>query len=141
MTRPTYMDTHLSHGVRCVIGHMRTSSHQLEMETGRFKGVRAQARICQLCHIEPETELQHICHCPVYYEIRGRFHCLFREGFGPLFKVMRYEDQRCLGLFLLEMRRHREDLLRRPVNRRHSQREIIDFFGPHSCHLDGQTSQ
>ena len=74
VTRPSYMDTHLSHGIRCAFGQIRTSSHQLEIETGRFRGVPAEARICQLCHIEPETELHYICHCPVYYEIRGRFH-------------------------------------------------------------------
>lgn len=95
--RPSYMDTHLSHGIRCALGQIRTSSLQLEIETGRFRGVPAEARICQLCHIEPETELHYICHCPVYYEIRGRFHCLFREGFGPFSRVMRYQDQRCLG--------------------------------------------
>ena len=34
--RPAYMDTHLSHGIRCAIGEIRTSSHNLEIETGRF---------------------------------------------------------------------------------------------------------
>ena len=122
------MDFHLSHGIRCAIGQILTSSHQLEIETGRFRGVSAEARICQLCHIEPKTELHHICHCPIYYEIRSCFHCLFTEGFGPLARVMRYQDQRCLGLFLLELRRHREGLLRRLDSGRHSQREITDFF-------------
>ena len=112
VTRPMYMDTHLSHGLQCVIGQMHTSSHQLEMEIVRFRGVRAEAKIYLLCRIEAQTELHHICHCLVYYEIRGCFHCLFREGFGPLARVMRYEDQRCLGLFLLELRRHRESLMR-----------------------------
>ena len=28
---------------------------------------------------------------------------LFKQGFGPLRKVMEYEDQWCLGLFLLEL--------------------------------------
>ena len=46
VTRPTYMDTHLSHGIRCVIGQMRTSSHQLEIETGRYRGIGAEDRIC-----------------------------------------------------------------------------------------------
>ncbi len=101
--RPGYMDTHLSHGIRCAIGQLRTSSHQLQIETGRYGGIPVEARICHLCRIEPETELHYTCHCPVYYEIRGRFHCLFREGFGPFSRVMRYEDQRCLGLFLLEL--------------------------------------
>ena len=45
VTRPMYMDTCLSHGLRCVIGQMRTSSLQLEMEISRFKGVRALAKI------------------------------------------------------------------------------------------------
>lgn len=35
--RPSYMDTHLSHGLRCAIGQIRTSSHQLEIEIGRFR--------------------------------------------------------------------------------------------------------
>ena len=29
--------------------------------------------------------VDHKCHCPVFYKIRGRYHCLFRGwGFGPL---------------------------------------------------------
>ena len=73
---------------------------------------------------EPETELHYICHCTVYYEIRGRFHCLFREGFGPLSRVMSYEDQ---GLYLLELHRYRDTLLGR-ARERQSQRQITDFF-------------
>ena len=79
--RPAYMDFHLSHGIRCAIGQMRTSLHQLEIETGRFRGVPTEARIYQLCHIEPDTELHHIFHCPVYYEIRGRFPLPIQRGF------------------------------------------------------------
>lgn len=125
--RSSYMDTHLSHGLRCAIGQIRTSSHQLEIETGKFREIPANSRICRLCHAEPETELHYICHCTVYYEIRGRFHCLFREGFGPLDRVMRYEDQRCLGLYLLEIHRYRDSLLRRH-GQRQSQRHISDFY-------------
>ena len=84
--------------------------------------------MCQLCGTEPETELHYICRCTVYYEIQGRFHCLFREAFGPLDRVTRYEDQRCLGLYLLEIHRHRDSLLRRHRIRQ-SQRPITDFFG------------
>lgn len=126
--RPSYMDTHLSHSLRCAIGQIRTSSHHLEIETGRFRGILAEDRMCKLCGTEPETELHYICHCTVYYEIRGRFHCLFREGFGPLDRVMKYEDQRCLGLYLLELQRHRDSLLKRQGVRQ-SQRPITDFFG------------
>ena len=57
---------------------------QLEIETQKFRGVSMEARICQLC------QLHYIFHYIVYYEIRGRFHCLFREGFGTLSRVMAY---------------------------------------------------
>ncbi|RYA67342.1 hypothetical protein DD595_26345, partial [Enterobacter cloacae complex sp. 4DZ3-17B2] len=46
--RPSYMDTHLSHGLRCAIGQIRTSSHQLEIEFGRFRGIPPESRICKL---------------------------------------------------------------------------------------------
>ena len=45
-TRPTYMDTPLSRGLRCVIRQMRISSYQLEIEIRRFRGVQAKASIC-----------------------------------------------------------------------------------------------
>ena len=80
MIKPTYIDTHLSHGIRCAIGQIRTSSHNLEIEIVRVGGIQTEDKICQLSHIEPETELHHLCRCPVYYEIRGRFHFLFIEG-------------------------------------------------------------
>ena len=41
------MDTHLSHGLRCAIGQIRTSSHQLEIEFGRFRGIPPESRICK----------------------------------------------------------------------------------------------
>ncbi|KAH7440397.1 hypothetical protein KP509_04G105200 [Ceratopteris richardii] len=122
----------------CTPQGLRTSSHQLEIETGRFRGVPADSRICRLGHLEPETELHYICHCTVYYEIRGRFHCLFREGFGPLSRVMSFEDQKCLGLYLLEVHRHRDTLLRRARGRQ-SQRQITDFFTPNTGQLEEQS--
>ncbi|KAH7422442.1 hypothetical protein KP509_12G008600 [Ceratopteris richardii] len=133
VVRPSYMDTHLSYGVRCAIGRMRTSSHQLEIETGRYRRVPTQDRICRICHMEPERELHYICHCSAYYEIRGCFHCLFREGFGPFSRAMGYEDQRCLGLFLLELRRHRDSLLRHRdslsrLSKRKTVQQVTDYF-------------
>ncbi|MCO5599027.1 hypothetical protein L7F22_053126 [Adiantum nelumboides] len=54
------MDTHLSHGLRCAIGQIRTSSHQLEIEFGRFQGILPEDRLCKLCGTEPETELHYV---------------------------------------------------------------------------------
>lgn len=44
---PSLMNTHLSHGLRCIIGQILTSSHQ-QIETGRFEGIPALDRICHL---------------------------------------------------------------------------------------------
>ena len=54
----------------------------------------------------------------------------FKQRFGPLRKVMEYEDQRCLGLFLLELKRHREKLLKNTATPAHPQRTITTFFSP-----------
>ena len=50
------MDAQLSHGLRVAIGQIRTSSHQLMIETGRWSHVAANERMCQLCGWEAETE-------------------------------------------------------------------------------------
>ena len=71
ITRAAYMDIHLSYNVRSAIGQIRTSSHNLEIEKVRFRGIQGVERMCPLCRIELETEMHHICCCPVYYEIRG----------------------------------------------------------------------
>ncbi|MCO5582690.1 hypothetical protein L7F22_036589 [Adiantum nelumboides] len=81
-----------------------------------------------------------MCLCSVDYEIRGYFDFLFKDGFGPFSRVMRYEDRRCLGLFLLELRRHRESLLR-TLEGRLSQRQITGFYTPASGQLVEQPLQ
>ena len=85
---------------------------------------------CQLCHQGVEFAEHYVCHCSAFYEIRGRYHYLFKQGFGPLHKVMEYEGQRCLGLFLLELKRHREKLLKNTATQAHPQRTITTFFSP-----------
>jgi hypothetical protein len=35
-----------------------------------------------------------------------------KNGFGPITQIMEYKDQCCLGLFLPELRQHREKLLK-----------------------------
>ena len=69
-------------------------------------------RSCQLYRPGVESVEHYVCHCSVFYKIRGRYHCLFKQGFGTLCMVMEYEDQWCRGLFLLELKRHREKLLK-----------------------------
>ena len=65
--RPPYMDIHLSYALRSVIGQLRTSSHQLHIEVGRYTRLPLEERICQLCHQGVESEEHYVCHCSVFY--------------------------------------------------------------------------
>ena len=101
------MDINLSYALRSVIGQLQSSSHQLEIEVGWHALILLEERICQLRHQGLESEEHYVCHSSVSYEIRGRYHCLFKQGSGPVCKITGYDQQR-LGLFLLELERHRE---------------------------------
>ena len=124
------MDIYLSSPLRGVRRQLRPSSHQLQIEVGRYTKIPLEENICQLCHQEVESEEHYVCHCSVFYEIRGRYHCLFKHGFGLLRNVIDYEDQQCLGLFLLELKRHGEKLLKNTATQAHLQRTITTFFSP-----------
>ena len=97
--KPPYMDIHLSYVLRSVIGQLRTSSHQLQIEVSRYTRLPLEERICQLCHQGVESEEHYVCHCSVFYEIRGRYHCLFKQGFGPLRKARFFFSFFFLSLF------------------------------------------
>ena len=57
--------------------------------------------------VEIEDEHHFVFVCPTFYEIRGRYHCLFKDSL-TLHEIFRYEDQRCLAAFLNEAFRLRE---------------------------------
>ena len=42
----------------------RISSHQLEIECGRYRKIPASQRICKLCNLEVEDELHFLLECP-----------------------------------------------------------------------------
>jgi len=52
-----------------------------------------------------------IFRCPIYYEIRGRYHCLYTDSRGSLSTFFRYQDQRCIALFIKEIFCHRSQFL------------------------------
>ena len=108
------------------------SSRQLQIEIGRYAHTKIlDERIFQLCHWTPNLP---------FYEIRGRYHCLFNQEFHPLPKVMEYEDQLSLGFFSLELKRHKEKLLKdkTTTTQAHQERTSTTFFIPiipHATHL------
>ena len=126
------MNIHLSQALHNVISQLRTSSHQIEIEVGRYARMPLEERICQLYHQGAESQERYVCQCSVFYEIRERYHCLFKQGFVPLRKVMKYEDQWCLGFVLLELKRHTQKLLKdnSTTTQAHQQRALTTFFSP-----------
>ena len=129
--RPSYMYIHLSYVLHNVIGQLQTSS--LSVRDWGMDICTTTSRRKNLPIVSSWSEIEHyVCHCGVFYKIRGSYHCLFKPGFGPICKVMEYEDQRCLGLFLLELNRCREKLLKEKstATQAYQQRTIIIFFDP-----------
>ena len=47
-----------------------------------------------------------------FSDVRGRYYCPFNQGTGPLRKVTEYKGQQRLGLFLIELKRHTNKVLK-----------------------------
>ena len=70
------MDIYPSYALHNVIGQLQASSHQLEIEVGRYTRIPLE----EFCHRGVESEEHYVCWCSVFYEIRGRYHCLFNKA-------------------------------------------------------------
>jgi hypothetical protein len=110
IVRPPYTRRHWMHSLKIPLGQFRVSSHQLRIETDHH--IPQSDRICQMCHLqEPETEMHLIFSCPIYYEIRGCYHCLYWDWRGSLSTFFLHKDQRCLALFIREIFDRRSQFL------------------------------
>jgi hypothetical protein len=55
------------------VAKFRLSSHNLEIETGRYTNTPREHRICKLCHLNAvESEFHFISVCPLYYDLRQK---------------------------------------------------------------------
>jgi hypothetical protein len=107
---PPYTHRQRMHSLRIPLGQLQVDSHRHRIET--VNHIPRSDRICQSCYLrEPKTEMHPIFRCPIYYEIRERYHCLYRHSRGSLSTFFRYQDQRCLALFIKEIFSHRSQVL------------------------------
>ena len=82
-----------------VIRPLQASSHFLEMEVGRYVGTPLERQIIrELFPYGVESGKHYVGHYIIFYEIRGRYHCFFNQGFGPLRKVM--DENQMIGTVL-----------------------------------------
>ena len=113
IVRPCYTLRHWMHALQIPLKQVRVSSHRLRVETDHQ--IDRLNRICQLCHLhEVETDSHFIFKYPVYYEIGGLFHCLFRSP-ETLASFFRYTDPRCLALYIQETLGLRAHILHPPT--------------------------
>ena len=61
-----WMDRHLSRAHCCVTDQRKTSSHQLQIETGKYAHKPMEEWIWQLCHWRMELEECYDFHCGVF---------------------------------------------------------------------------
>jgi hypothetical protein len=129
IARPCYLLRRWSHALRISLGSFRVGSHRLRAQTDHH--IDCGERICLLCTLgEVENEAHFLFRCPIYYEIRGRFFCLFRDCFS-LHDFFSYYDQRCLALYIREATTLRDSTIQSLLpHRPSSTQRITDFFTP-----------
>jgi hypothetical protein len=124
IVHPPYTYKHWMHSLRIPLVQLRIGSHRLQVETNHH--IPRSDRVYQMCHLhEPETKRHLIFRCPVYYEIRGSYYCMFRDSGGSLSTFFQYEDQRCRPLFLREILSHRSHLLHTPPHRENKDDHLL----------------
>ena len=102
------MDIHLSHALHNVIGWLRISSHQLEIEVESYACTPVEERICQLCHQGMEYA-EHYFATTIFYDISDIPMPLLTKALAYYTRLWNRANG-ALGMFLLELKRHREKL-------------------------------
>ena len=87
---PSTLGAYLSHSLHSNNYGNLPLLHQLQIETWTYESLKPKICFCQLCSLELERGAPYICLHPIFYEIRGQYHCIFREDFGPLQKIMSF---------------------------------------------------
>ena len=113
-----YLSKAISEIYRKSITRFRLSSHNLNIESGRYKNELRSKRICTLCNLrDVEDEFHFILKCPKYQEIRNLYikKYYFRRPSAfkliQLLSVQNLKELRNLGKFLFLAEKIRKDNL------------------------------
>ena len=113
-----YLSKAISEIHRKSITRFRLSSHNLNIESGRYKNELRSKRICTLCNLrDVEDEFHFILKCPKYQEIRNLYikKYYFRRPSAfkliQLLSVQNLKELRNLGKFLFLAEKIRKDNL------------------------------
>ena len=114
-----YVTANLSKYERSLMAKLRSGTLQLAIETGRFRNIEIENRLCILCNQnQVENEIHFLCFCPFYHDLRQK---LYREltidpksfeNNNDLFvEVMCSEKIYCLCSFIVNAWGKRKDFI------------------------------
>jgi hypothetical protein len=114
----TYLMDIKSFRLRKHLSKMRLSSHDLEIERGRYKNKQVEHRLCLMCNSGQVEDEEHvIIHCAAYNKVREVLlsvvgvenpECLNGCIFVNLFKSENTRIQFCLGKYIQKVVKQRE---------------------------------
>ena len=74
LTCEQYLNSQLDNKFKYSLTRFRTSSHDLEIEKGRYNRIRREDRLCKLCNLNQiETEYHFLLICPFYRDLRLQY--------------------------------------------------------------------
>lgn len=87
-----------------VLSQFRTGSHWLGIQTGRYKGVTREERLCVRCDLGVvDDEFHCLTQCPCFNHLRQKYN-IVSQGATDITSYLSQIDQRSLAAFLYECR-------------------------------------
>ena len=86
-----YLQNVKNTNIRKMFTRLRTSSHSLEIERGRYVNKLECDRVCSLCNVV-ENEYHFVMICPIYRELRSEFLCKIKSMFPFISQYSLYEQ-------------------------------------------------
>ena len=69
-----YLTSNIEQKYKVALTRFRTSSHSLQIETGRYENLPREQRICQMCNMKKiEDEFHFLLVCPYYRDLRQKY--------------------------------------------------------------------
>ncbi len=103
-----YLDAVADRQRRSRLAQLRTGSHWLRVETGRWQKQPREERVCSLCEHAAVEDVEHLVFdCPFYEGLRQRFNSLFAVGGRELHVFLSHDPvrvaqfvQECYNLYM-----------------------------------------
>ena len=112
-----YVTTNLSKYERSLIAKFRSGTLQLAIDTGRFRNIEINNRLCILCNQnQVQNEIHFLCFCPFYHDRRQKLYSdlktdpeSFENNYDLCIEIMHSERIYCLLSFIVNAWGKRRD--------------------------------